>query len=369
MEQVECVVVGAGVVGLATARRLAAAGREVVILEAADAFGSGVSSRNSEVVHAGIYYEAGSLKARTCVAGREALYAFCRERGVEHKRLGKLIVATDDGQRARLAAIKAHAEANGVGDMRELTEAEARALEPELACVAALLSPSTGIIDAHGLMLALLGDAEAHGAALALLSPLLSGRAVGDGIELSVGGADPMPLRCRVLINAAGLDAQAVAASIDGVPPAVIPPRRLAKGNYYALASGRAPFARLVYPVPEDGGLGVHLTLDLGGQARFGPDVEWTDRVDYTVDPARAEVFYAAIRRYWPALSDGTLVPAYAGVRPKLSGPGEPARDFEIQGPDVHKVAGLINLFGIESPGLTASLALADLIAERLEIR
>ena len=366
MERVECVVAGAGVVGLAVARRLARAGREVVILEAADAFGTGTSSRNSEVIHAGIYYDAGSLKARTCVAGREALYAFCRDHGVEHKRLGKLIVAADDCQRAKLAAIRAHAEANGVTDLRALTGEEARALEPGLACVAALLSPSTGIVDAHGLMLALLGEAEANGAALALLSPLESARVTEEGFELSVGGAEPMRLGCRILVNAAGLGAQAVAASIEGLPPATIPPRRLAKGNYYAPASGRAPFSRLVYPVPEDGGLGVHLTLDLGGQARFGPDVEWTDTIDYAVDPKRADSFYAAIRRYWPDLPDGALVPAYAGMRPKLSGPGEPARDFAIHGPETHGVPGLVNLFGIESPGLTASLALGDVVAERL---
>lgn len=366
MDRVDCIVVGAGVVGLAVARQLALSGREVVILEAADAIGTGTSSRNSEVIHAGIYYPTGSLKARLCVAGRDALYAYCRERGIEHRRLGKLIVATDEEQRGKLAAIRAQAAANGVDDLYEITGGEARALEPELRCVAALVSPSTGIIDSHGLMLALQGEAEDHGAVLAVLSPVTGGRVTDDGIVVEVGGADPTRLACRTLVNAAGLSAQAVAAAIDGVPPASIPPQRLAKGNYYALAQGRSPFARLVYPVPEDGGLGVHLTLDLAGQARFGPDVEWVDRIDHSVDPRRADAFYASIRRYWPGLSDGALVPAYCGIRPKLSGPGEPAADFVIQGPETHGVPGLVQLYGIESPGLTACLAIADRVAALL---
>lgn len=366
MERVDCLVVGAGVVGLAVARRLARAGREVVVLEAAETIGTGTSSRNSEVVHAGLYYQPGSLKARLCVAGRAALYAYCREHGVEHKRLGKLIVAADPGQIDRLAAIRRQGETNGVDDLRLLSGPEARALEPALSCEAALFSPSTGIVDSHGLMLALRGEAEEHGGAVAVLSPLVGGRATDDGFEIAVGGAEPMRLGCRALVVAAGLDAQAVAASIEGIPPATIPRRRLAKGNYYALASGRAPFSRLVYPVPEEGGLGVHLTLDLGGQARFGPDVEWTDRIDYAVDPARADVFYAAIRRYWRALPDGALVPAYAGMRPKLSGPGEGNADFAVCGPETHGIPNLVALYGIESPGLTAALALADLVAERL---
>lgn len=371
MEQVDTVVIGAGVVGLAIARRMARAGREVVILEKAGLIGSGTSSRNSEVIHAGIYYPQGSLKAQLCVAGRDLMYAFCRDHGVRHEPLGKLIVAADEGQRDKLAGIRRHAEANGVSDMRALTGEEARALEPDLACVAALLSPSTGIVDSHAFMLALLGDAEAAGAALALRSPLDGGRVVEGGFHLSVGGAEPMALRCTRLINAAGLDAWGAAGALDGFPPSAMPLRRLAKGNYFSLATGRAPFSRLIYPIPEDGGLGVHLTLDLGGQARFGPDVEWLNdddpgAIDYAVDPRRGDGFYASIRRYWPGLPDGALQPAYSGVRPKLSGPGEPAADFMIQGPDVHGVPGLINLFGIESPGLTSSLALAELVAERL---
>ncbi|HYH22643.1 MAG TPA: NAD(P)/FAD-dependent oxidoreductase [Azospirillum sp.] len=368
MERVECVVVGAGVVGLAVARRLALAGREVIVLEAAEAIGTGTSSRNSEVIHAGIYYPSGSLKARLCVAGREALYAFCREHGVEHKRLGKLIVATDDTQVAKLDAIRRQAAANGVDDLRPIDAAEAKAMEPNLHCVAALLSPSTGIVDSHGVMLALQGDAEERGAMLAFHSPLAAARLDDGGIVVEVGGAEPMRIGCSVLVNAAGLGAWDVAQAIDGLPEGAVPPKFLAKGNYYALGKGRSPFTRLVYPVPEDGGLGVHLTLDLGGQARFGPDVEWLagSAFDYSVDPRRADGFYASIRRYWPALPDEALVPAYCGIRPKLSGPGAPAADFLIQGPADHGVPGLVNLFGIESPGLTSCLAIADAVVEAL---
>ncbi len=365
MDRVDCVVVGAGVVGLAAARRLAMAGRETIVLEAADAIGTETSSRNSEVIHAGIYYPTGSLKARLCVAGRDRLYDFCRSHGIEHRQLGKLIVATEEAQVAKLESIRRQAAANGV-DLEFIDGAHARALEPELACVAALVSPRTGIVDSHGVMLGLLGDAEAAGAALALLSPLAAARVEDDGFVLEVGGAEPTRIACRTLVNAAGLGAWDVARRTEGLPEAHVPPRRLAKGNYYALARGRSPFSRLVYPAPEDGGLGVHLTLDLAGQARFGPDVEWIDRIDYTVDPARADRFHDAIRRYWPALPDGALVPAYAGIRPKLSGPGEPAADFMIQGPAVHGVPGLVNLFGIESPGLTACLAIAEAVADLL---
>nr|WP_257722231.1 NAD(P)/FAD-dependent oxidoreductase [Azospirillum argentinense] len=371
MERVDCVVVGAGVIGLAVARRLARAGREVIILEAAEAIGTGTSSRNSEVIHAGIYYPTGSLRARLCVAGRDALYAYCAEHGVGHRRIGKLIVATEDGQRSRLEAIRAQAAVNGVEDLVELPAAAVTALEPALRCVGALLSPSTGIIDSHGLMLALLGDAEEAGAMLAVLSPLERAHRTGNGFDLEVGGAEPMRIACGTLINAAGLGAWAVARGLEGFPAEHVPPRVLAKGNYYALGQGRSPFARLVYPVPVDGGLGVHLTLDLAGQARFGPDVEWLapadhGEPDYRVDPRRADAFYGEVRRYWPGLPDGALVPAYAGVRPKLSGPGQPQADFLIQGPDSHGVAGLVNLFGMESPGLTSCLAIADLVAERL---
>ncbi len=371
MERVECVVVGAGVVGLAVARRLARDGREVVILEAADAIGTGTSSRNSEVIHAGIYYPTGSLRARLCRAGRDALYRYCREHGVAHARIGKLIVATEEGQLPRLEAIRRQAAANGVDDLYEIGAADAAALEPELACVGALVSPSTGIVDSHGLMLALLGDAQDAGAMLALRSPLERAWRTGDGFALEVGGAEPARIACATLVNAAGLGAWAVARGLEGFPAGLVPPRVLAKGNYYALARGRSPFTRLVYPVPVEGGLGVHLTLDLAGQARFGPDVEWLEAdgdgpPDYAVDPRRADAFYGEVRRYWPGLPDGALVPAYCGIRPKLSGPGQPQADFLIQGPPAHGLAGLVNLFGVESPGLTSCLAIADAVAAEL---
>jgi L-2-hydroxyglutarate oxidase LhgO len=364
-ESVEAVVIGAGAVGLAIARALAQAGRETLILEAAGQFGSETSSRNSEVIHAGIYYPAGSLKARLCVAGRDRLYAHCATRGIEHRRIGKLIVASEAAQVATLHALQARALGNGVGDLRWLGAAEALALEPALLVAAALHSPSTGIIDSHGLMLSYLGEAEAAGAMLALKSPVLGGALQDDGFALEVGGAAPMRLDCRYLVNAAGLEAQAIAARLAGFDPARIPPRHLAKGNYFVLA-GKAPFRHLIYPVPEPGGLGVHLTLDLAGSARFGPDVEWIERVDYDVDPRRAEVFYGAVRRYWPGLPDGALLPGYAGIRTKVKLPGAATEDFLVQGPTQHGVPRLVNLFGIESPGLTASLALADLVVEEL---
>jgi L-2-hydroxyglutarate oxidase LhgO len=356
MDKVECVVIGAGLVGLAVARALAMAGREVVILEAEDAIGTHTSSRNSEVIHAGIYYPKGSLKARACVAGRVRLYEYCATHGVPHRRCGKLIVATSVSQKEELLSIKAKAHDNGVTDVVEISAAEAMRMEPALRCVAALHSPSTGIIDSHALMLAYLGDAEAAGAMLALKSPLERIVIPPQGFELHVTDTR---IKAGMIVNSAGLRAPSVARLIEGFPPGKVPPEFYAKGNYYSLM-GRPPFSRLVYPVPEPGGLGVHVTLDLAGQARFGPDVEWVDRIDYEVDPRRAERFYAAIRRYWPSLPDGALAPGYAGIRPKISGPKEPAADFLIQGPPEHGVAGLVNLFGIESPGLTASLALAD---------
>jgi L-2-hydroxyglutarate oxidase LhgO len=359
MERVECVVVGAGVIGLAVARRLAQAGREVVVLEAAEGIGTGTSSRNSEVIHAGIYYRAGSLMAQLCVAGKHALYDYCREHGVPHRVCGKLIVATTPGETAKLQSIRAHAAANGVEDLRPLGGAAARALEPALACDAALLSPSTGIIDSHAYMLALRGDAEEAGAVCAFYAPLLHARVQAEGFVLEVGGEAPMTLGCRLLVNAAGLAAPAVARSIDAMPAALVPAAYLAKGNYFS-CNARAPFSHLIYPVPEPGGLGVHLTLDLAGQARFGPDVEWVDEIDYVVDPTRAARFYPAIRRYWPGLPDGALAPGYSGIRPKIVPPSIAVQDFLIQGPNDHGVAGLINLLGIESPGLTASLAIAD---------
>ena len=359
MDQVECVVIGAGVIGLAIARRLAMAGREVVVIEAAEGIGTVTSSRNSEVIHAGIYYPSGSLMARMCVSGRQALYAYCRDHSIPHRNCGKLIVATTEAETGKLQAIKAHAEANGVDDLQPLGGDDARQLEPALNCCAALLSPSTGIIDSHALMLALRGDAEAAGAAFAFHAPLLQGKVHADRIELGVGGDAPLNLECRLLINAGGLAATTIARSIDGMPIERIPPAYLAKGNYFS-CSARSPFSRLIYPVPEPGGLGVHLTLDLAGQARFGPDVEWIDSIDYTVDPARADRFYPAIRRYWPSLPDGALMPSYAGIRPKIVPPAVAVQDFNIQGPRDHGVSGLVNLFGIESPGLTSCLAIAD---------
>ena len=355
-------VVGAGVVGLAIARELAAAGREVIVLEAEDAIGTHTSSRNSEVIHAGIYYPKGSLKARTCVEGKHLLYEYCASHGVPHRRCGKLIVATTETQLSELAAIRDKAHANGVADVDWIAKDEVARLEPELFCMGALHSPSTGIIDSHALMLAYLGDAEAAGAMLALKSPLERAM-VRDGFELRVQGADP--IACSVLVNSAGLRAPSVAKRIEGYPAELAPRELYAKGNYYSLTR-RSPFSRLIYPVPEPGGLGVHVTLDLAGQARFGPDVEWVERINYDVDPRRAERFYAAIRRYWPALPDDSLSPGYAGIRPKTAGPGEPAPDFEIQGPRRHGVSGLVQLYGIESPGLTASLALARRVRDEL---
>jgi len=362
MESVDAVVVGAGVVGLAIARELALAGREVIILEAEDAIGTHTSSRNSEVIHAGIYYPKGSLKARSCVAGRDLLYQYCATHGVPHRRCGKLIVATNESQLKELQNIRDKAHANGVTDVDWIAQDEVARMEPELSCMGALLSPSTGIIDSHALMLAYLGDAEAHGAMLALKSPLERAR-VREGFELHVSGSDP--IRCTVLVNSAGLRAPTVAKAIEGYPSQLAPRELYAKGNYYSL-SKKSPFSRLIYPVPEPGGLGVHVTLDLAGQARFGPDVEWVERINYDVDPRRAERFYAAIRRYWPGLPDNSLSPGYAGIRPKTAGPGEPAPDFEIQGPRKHGVPGLVHLYGIESPGLTASLALARVVREEL---
>ncbi|HEX9434214.1 MAG TPA: NAD(P)/FAD-dependent oxidoreductase [Burkholderiales bacterium] len=362
MESVDAVVVGAGVVGLAIARELALAGREVIILEAEDAIGTHTSSRNSEVIHAGIYYPKGSLKARSCVAGRDLLYQYCATHGVPHRRCGKLIVATNESQLKELQNIRDKAHANGVTDVDWIAQDEVARMEPELSCMGALLSPSTGIIDSHALMLAYLGNAEAHGAMLALKSPLERAR-VREGFELHVSGSDP--IRCTVLVNSAGLRAPTVAKAIEGYPSQLAPRELYAKGNYYSL-SKKSPFSRLIYPVPEPGGLGVHVTLDLAGQARFGPDVEWVERINYDVDPRRAERFYAAIRRYWPGLPDNSLSPGYAGIRPKTAGPGEPAPDFEIQGPRKHGVPGLVHLYGIESPGLTASLALARVVREEL---
>jgi L-2-hydroxyglutarate oxidase LhgO len=363
MDKVDCIVIGAGVIGLAIARKLALAGREVIVLEAAEGIGTVTSSRNSEVIHAGIYYRAGSLMARMCVSGKRALYQYCADHGIPHRNCGKLIVATTSKETEKLQSIRAHAEANGVLDMRLLPGEAARELEPALNCDAALLSPSTGIIDSHAYMLALRGDAEAAGTAFAFYTPLARAKVAASRIEIETGGEAPMTLACDLLINAAGLGAPSVARQIEGMPIELIPCAYLAKGNYFS-CSARAPFSRLIYPVPEPGGLGVHLTLDMAGQARFGPDVEWVDSIDYAVDPARAERFYPAIRKYWPTLPDGALMPSYSGIRPKIVPPAVATQDFLIQGPRDHGVSGLINLFGIESPGLTSSLAIADYVGE-----
>jgi L-2-hydroxyglutarate oxidase LhgO len=365
-ETVDAVVVGAGVVGLAVARALALDGREVIVLEAADSIGTETSSRNSEVIHAGIYYPPGSLKAKFCVAGRDALYRFAAERGVPHRRCGKLIVATDESQRPGMEKLRGIAAKNGAGELAWLSAAEARAMEPALACVGALHSPLTGIVDSHAFMLALQGEAEDHGAMIAFLSPVLGGHVGHNAIEIEVGGAEPMRIRCRTLVNSAGLHAQALSQKLDGLDPKTVPPAYLAKGNYYVLSGVKPPFSRLIYPAPEQAGLGIHVTLDLAGQTKFGPDVEWVDRIAYDVDPRRADAFYAAIRTYWPGLPDGTLSPGYAGMRPKLQKPGEPAKDFLVQGPRETGIPGLVNLYGIESPGLTASLAIADHVVELL---
>ncbi len=366
-ECVECIVIGAGVVGLAVARHLARGGLEVVIVEAAETIGSGISSRNSEVIHAGIYYPAGSLKAQLCRSGRDLLYAYIEEHSVAFERCGKLIVAAEEGELAVLRTIEARARANGVDDIRFLDAAAARRLEPEMSCVGALLSPSTGILDSHGFMLSLRGEAEDSGAVLALASPILGGEVSENALTFRVGGAEPVELSCTLAVNAAGLGAQAVAAAIQGFPARHVPPRYYAKGSYFSLAQ-RAPFSALVYPLPDAAGLGVHYTRDLAGAGRFGPDVEWVDRPGYDVDPSRAAGFYTAIRRYWPGLRDGSLRPDYAGIRPKIQAPGQPAADFMIQGPETHGIPGLVNLFGIESPGLTASLAIAETVAARLGI-
>ena len=368
-ETVDCIVVGAGVVGLAIARRLAIAGREVIVLEAADDIGTGTSSRNSEVIHAGIYYAKGSLKAKCCVAGKTNLYQYCESHGVAHKRLGKLVVATTEEEIPALESTKEKAAANGVLDLTWVDLDELQALEPNLHAVGALLSPSTGIVDSHGLMLAYQGDIEDHSGMIAFMSPVVGGRVENGGITIKTGGTDSMKLHCRTLVNSAGLGAQSLANTISGIPKNSIPPLFYAKGTYFTL-TGKSPFNHLIYPVPVPGGLGTHSTLDLGGQTKFGPDVSWVDDPDYEVDPTQADGFYDAIRRYWPGLCDGALQPGYVGIRPKLAGPEQAkyAADFMIQGPAKHGVAGLINLYGIESPGLTSSLAIADKVAEKLGV-
>jgi L-2-hydroxyglutarate oxidase LhgO len=357
-EQVDCAVIGAGVVGLAIARELAMAGREVIVLEAADAIGTHTSSRNSEVIHAGLYYPKGSLKAGLCVSGKWLLYDYCAGHGVPHSKVGKIVVAVTADEIAKLKSYVQKAEGNGVGDLRWLSREELRELEPEVECVAGFLSPSTGIVDSHALMLAYQGDAQNKGAAVVFKSPVESGAVGPDRIVLNVGGDEPMTIACKSVVNSAGLFAQDIARSIEGIPAQSIPPQYFAKAHYFTL-SGRPPFKRLVYPVASNAHLGVHVTMDMAGQIRFGPDVSWVDAVDYSFDHSREPLFYEAIRKYYPGLKDGQLQPGYTGIRPKVSGPKEPAADFIISGPRDHGVGGLVNLFGIESPGLTASLAIA----------
>jgi L-2-hydroxyglutarate oxidase LhgO len=365
LEHVDAVVIGAGVVGLAVARALAMQGREVVVVEQEKVIGSHTSARNSEVIHAGIYYPQGSLKARLCVEGKRLLYDYCKARDVAHNNIGKIIVATRDEEIAQLAKIREHAAQNGVTDLRPMSGDEVHELEPHVIAVAGLWSPSTGIIDSHSYMSALKADAEKHGANVVLASPVVEGKVRDDGIELSTGGNEPMRVLCKSVINSAGLWAPIVAKKIAGIPAHTIPGAYFAKGHYFTMA-GKSPFKHLVYPVPVPGGLGTHVTLDLAGQVRFGPDVSWLDSVDYSFDPARADSFYTSIRHYYPALEDGALVPGYTGIRPKLAPAGSPNADFVIQGPADHSVPGLVNLYGIESPGLTASLAIGDIVAAQL---
>jgi L-2-hydroxyglutarate oxidase LhgO len=369
MEKLDCVVIGAGVVGLAIARELAMAGREVMVLEAEDAIGTHTSSRNSEVIHAGISYEQDSLKGGLCVAGKDMLYRYCKERGVDHQPLGKLIVAVEDGEAGDLMKYKTRAEANGVHDLREISRAELAELEPQLKCRHALLSPSTGIVDVHGLMLAYLGDAQAHGAELALKSPVISGDARPDGIVLRLGGDEEIEVHCSTVINAAGLWAHDIASRISGIRQEAIPEIHYAIGHYYSL-SGPAPFTRLVYPVARESWKRVHVTVDLAGQCKFGPDLRWRDTVDYRFDESHAADFYNGVRRYYPGLKDGALTPGYTGIRPRLSGPNEQLRasngDFLFQTSAEHGVDGLINLLGIESPGLTSSMAIGAHVARLL---
>jgi len=364
-DKIECAVIGAGVIGLAVARELAIQGREVVILESEGAIGTGTSSRNSEVIHAGIYYPEGSLKARLCVRGKELLYSYCSKNGIDFSCCGKLIVATRETQIKKLEELQQKAINNGVHDMLRLNQTQVKQLEPHLNTVGALLSPSTGLIDTHSLMLSFLGEAEEQGAVIAFNSPVIGGTINDDCIRLRIGGNQPTEIGCDYVINTGGLYAQAIVATIEGFPKAHIPDIYFAKGNYFVL-NRKSPFKRLIYPVPDEAGLGVHLTLDLEGQARFGPDVEWVDQIDYAVDPSRIYNFYTAIREYWPNLPEGSLSAAYSGIRPKLNGPENPQSDFVISGPETHNVQGLINLFGIESPGITASMALAEEVLTKL---
>jgi len=361
----QVLVIGAGVIGLVTARAAALAGHEVVVAEAANAIGTGISSRNSEVIHAGMYYPTGSLRGRHCVQGRRMLYDYCASHGVPHRKCGKLIVATDAAEQVKVESIHAQGLRNGVEGLRMIDAAEARGLEPALSCTGALLSPETGIIDAHGYMLALRGDLEDRGGRIAFNTPVEQLSRADGRWRVAFGGKEAGSIAVDAVVNAAGLGAQAVATRTEGYPAERVPPLVLCKGNYFSYA-GRPVFSRLIYPVPVDGGIGIHITLDLAGRMRFGPDVEWLEREDYAVDPKRADAFYARIRSYWPGLPDNALMPAYCGIRPKLSGPGVPQQDFLIEGPLQHGLPGLVHLFGIESPGLTSSLSLAEEVVSYL---
>jgi L-2-hydroxyglutarate oxidase LhgO len=361
----QVLVIGAGVIGLATARAAALAGHEVVVAEAANAIGTGISSRNSEVIHAGMYYPTGSLRGRHCVQGRRMLYGYCASHGVPHRKCGKLIVATDAAEQVKVESIHAQGLRNGVEGLRLIDATEARGLESALSCIGALLSPETGIIDAHGYMLALRGDLEDRGGRIAFNTPVEQLSRADGRWRVAFGGQEAGSIAVDAVVNAAGLGAQAVATRTEGYPAERVPPLVLCKGSYFSYA-GRPVFSRLIYPVPVDGGIGIHITLDLAGRMRFGPDVEWLEREDYAVDPKRADAFYARIRSYWPGLPDNGLMPAYCGIRPKLSGPGVPQQDFMIEGPLQHGLPGLVHLFGIESPGLTSSLSLAEEVVSYL---
>ncbi len=362
-ERVDVIVIGAGVIGLAIARGLALKGRDVIVLEKHDAFGMETSSRNSEVIHAGIYYKPGGLRARLCVEGKRLLYAYCRERSVGHLNCEKLIVATSNDEIARLAAVKRIAEENGVDDLTVISAREAEILEPGLRCAGALLSPSTGIIDSHGLMLSMLGDLENAGGVLSLLSPVVGGRTIGDSIEIDVGGEGAMTLAASLVINSAGLYSDQVARSIKGLDAKCIPKLRPAKGQYFTY-SGKAPFSRLIYPLHSPDSQGTHYTRDLGGQARLGPDIRWDAPLgDYSIDETRLGQFVNDVSRFWPDLDPSRLNPGYAGQRPKATGPGEEG-DFLIYGPRTHGTAGYIGLYAMESPGLTCSLIIGDYVAD-----
>ena len=375
MDRVDCVVIGAGVIGLAVAREMALQGRETILLERESAFGTISSARNSEVIHAGIYYPKDSLKAKLCVEGNRMLYEYCRTHHVATQPYGKLIVASDDSQLDDLQAILYKAQQNNVPEIKMITGEQAKSMEPELQCSAAVLSASTGIVDSHGFMLSLLGGFEDAGGMIAYQSPLISAKPIGskaqDGFELEIGGSDAMKIQTKLLINCAGMSAPAIAKKIEGLAQEQIPKAYFAKGNYFSL-SGKSPFKHLIYPIPEPGGLGVHLTLDMGGQAKFGPDVEWLEiddenQIDYTVNPKRGDGFYAAVRKYWPGLKDNALQPDYSGVRAKIVPPNTPAGDFCFNTPKDHGLEGLFNLYGFESPGLTSSLAIAKYLEGQIK--